>query len=213
MKQDLKMQLNEESTASRNSLTASRHSFQSKHSSFNISLLSVEHERMEAEETQDTATKNEKDTNLSICQTLIEGSGEGAPGGDEDSASSVVSTSNLLSPEAQQLTQEILLETESVSEDGNPASRPGRTKSSPQKPSDLSVIPSNLSVIPSAPRQALVLRSHSATSLRQPTSQQKSTERPQSAFQPSRTSDPHRNSAIFVDLSKLQPPDSAENTK
>ena len=211
MKQDLKMQLNEESTASRNSLTASRHSFQSKHSSFN--LISVEHERTEGEETQDTATKNEKDMNLSICQSPIEGSGEGAPGGDEDSASSVVSASNLLSPEAQQLTQEILLETVSVSEDGNRASTPERAKSSPQKLSNLSVIPSNLSEIPSAPPRALILRSHSATSLRQPTSQQKSTERPQSAFQPSRTTDPHRNSAIFVDLSKLQPPGSAEDTK
>ena len=180
------MQFNEESTASRHSL----------HSRHSITLVSEELNGEEAKGaiSPPNADDDQEDTDLTHNQSPI---GESGPVADEDTASSVVSASNLLSPEAQQLTQEILLETVSVSEDGNTTSLPVTTKYSSRSSVGLSTVTNT--------KSQLMLTSQSATSLRH-TSMQKSTNRPKSAFQPStvESANPHNNSAaIFVDLSKL----------
>ena len=180
------MQFNEESTAS-------RHSLRSKHST---TLVSEELNGKEAKEaiSPPNADHDQEDTDLSHNQPPI---GDSGPVADEDTASSVVSASNLLSPEAQQLTQEILLETVSVGEDGNTTSVLEKTKYLSRSSVGLSAVTNTQS--------RLMLRSRSATSLRH-TSMQKSINRPKSAYQLSSVepSNPHNNSAaIFVDLSKL----------
>ncbi|CAI7991464.1 hypothetical protein GBAR_LOCUS755 [Geodia barretti] len=186
VRQDLEMQFNEESTAS-------RHSLRSKHST---TLVSEELNGKEAKEaiSPPNADHDQEDTDLTHNQPPI---GDSGPVADEDTASSVVSASNLLSPEAQQLTQEILLETVSVGEDGNTTSVLEKTKYLSRSSVGLSAVTNTQS--------RLMLRSRSATSLRH-TSMQKSINRPKSAYQLSSVepSNPHNNSAaIFVDLSKL----------
>ena len=196
-------------TASKHSLTASGHSLHSKHST---TLVTEEDNRSKPEDAIKEPTNTDydrEDTNLSLKLCPTEKDCTDVQAADEDTASSVVSASNLLSPEAQQLTREILLETESVSGDGHNTTTAAAVA---EKTKSLSINPVGRSKVGNTSRQILVLQSHSATSLRHTTSQQMSSKRPQSAFQQSTIeySDSHNNSGIFVDLSKLNQPNSAD---
>ena len=183
--QDLEMQFIE-------GTTASRHSLHSKHRSLNISTTSIQqqHSVGEAGDPVTEPTKTE-DTAPESGPPVVERRSE-----DGESVSSVVSASNLLSPEAQLLTREILLE--SVGGEG-----PEKTSREPA---------ASLSAVAGPSQQSLSLRSHSAGYLSQPKSASHS-KRPNSALQPSHTltSDPQRSSSIFVDLSKLHPPNTTDS--
>ena len=196
VKQDLVMQFSEDAR-------------QSKTSSLNISTISEDpgHTKTAAAEDVDT-TPTEGDGVMNLCKTQgpvaereIEDDGVAS-----DEASSVVSASNLLSPEAQLLTHEILLETGSVSGKRDTSNKPDNTtgarKSSRNK---------DLSRAYDTPRQRRsvsvgIVRPCSAT-LPRGAEHCKPATRPKSAFQVSNTRDTHTlqsSSQIFVDLSKLK---------
>ena len=196
VKQDLAMQFSEDAR-------------QSKTSSLNISTISEDpgHTKTAVAEDVDT-TPTEGDGAMNLCKTQgpvaereIEDDGVAS-----DEVSSVVSASNLLSPEAQLLTREILLETGSVSGKRDTSNKPDNTtgarKSSRNK---------DLSRAYDTPRQRQsvsvgIVRPCSAT-LPRGAEHCKPATRPKSAFQVSNTRDTHTlqsSSQIVVDLSKLK---------
>ena len=199
VKQDLAMQFSEDAR-------------QSKTSSLNISTISEDpgHTKTAVAEDVDT-TASEGDGAMNLCKTqgpVAEREVEdgGVASDEETEASSVVSASNLLSPEAQLLTREILLETGSVSGKRDTSNKPDNTtgarKSSRNK---------DLSRAYDTPRQRRsvsvgIVRPCSAT-LPRGAEHCKPATRPKSAFQVSNTRDTHTlqsSSQIFVDLSKLK---------